>query len=123
MELCLLNLSWKKVVKQSVFKKKEIGRKPPPWKKVGHGGQAGATNSAVLPKPRKKPEKLVKQSVLKKRRRWCSPPTKGEKTPLAHGAVQLSDAKAFSLDWKVLIQRQEFCRYGTNFGAVEISIV
>ena len=47
----------------------------------------------------------------------------GEKTPLAHGAVQLSDAKAFSLDWKVLIQRQEFCRYGTNFGAVEISIV
>ena len=26
-----------------VFKKKENGRKPPPWKKVGHGGQAGAT--------------------------------------------------------------------------------
>ena len=48
---------------------------------------------------------------------------RGKKTPIAHGAVQLSDAKAFSLDWKVLIQRQEFCRCGTNFGAVEISIV
>ena len=77
--------------------------------KSGSWRASGGNDSAVLPKPRKKPEKLVEQSIFKKRQ--------------YDGAVQLSGAKAFSLDWKLLTQRQEFCSCGTHFGAIEFSIV
>ena len=71
--------------------------------KSGSWRASGGNDSAVLPKPRKKPEKLIKQSAFKKR--------------------QYDGAKAFSLDWKLLTQRQEFCSCGTHFGAIEFSIV
>ena len=57
--------------------------------KSGSWRASRGNDSAVLPKPRKKPEKLVKQSGFKKRQ--------------YDGAVQLSGAKAFSRDWKLLI--------------------
>ena len=38
-------------------------------------------------------------------------------------AVQLSGAKAFSLDWKLLIQKREFCWYRTHVRTTEFSIV
>ena len=71
--------------------------------KSGSRRASRGNDSAVLPKPRKKPEKLIKQSAFKKR--------------------QYDGAKAFSLDWKLLIQQQDFCRYGTHFRTAGFSIV
>ena len=75
-----VRISWS----NGVFKNRKIGGKPPPWKKSWSWSASRGNNSAVLPKPRKKPEKLVKQSVFKKRQRWCSPPTKGVKKHQLH---------------------------------------
>ena len=69
---------------KGVFKKKEIGGKPPPWKKVGHGGQAGATTVQSC------------QNRERNLKSWSSKVY--SRIGNTNGAVQLSGAKAFSLD-------------------------
>ena len=80
-----------------VFKKKEIGRKPPPWKKVGHGGKAGATTVQSYQNRERNLKSWSSKAYSRRGDDGAVYLPKGKETLLAHGAVQLSGAKAFSL--------------------------